>query len=162
MTVPTGQTIEMKLVEMQHESMPEAHPGDNEGPNLKNAAVKDLMRGTWLWTRRTIGRKTAFFTVVDCRTSHISVNNAKILTKVDRRWSEKEPKLSKYEDVGFVMMIPSEEPTILECAYSRFVQVILKELWEHGDTRFVEVLPSEKERKFLEYGDSRFVEMIPS
>merc|ERR1712156_1236167 len=42
-TVPT--TTEVKSVEMHHESLPEAGPGDNVGFNVKNVSVKDIRRG---------------------------------------------------------------------------------------------------------------------
>merc|ERR1712025_932478 len=42
---PTGLTTEVKSVEMHHESLAEAVPGDNVGFNCKNVAVKDIKRG---------------------------------------------------------------------------------------------------------------------
>eukprot|EP00920_Eleutheroschizon_duboscqi_P019996 GHVT01047782.1.p1 GENE.GHVT01047782.1~~GHVT01047782.1.p1 ORF type:complete len:357 (-),score=41.06 GHVT01047782.1:158-1228(-) len=42
---PVGLSTECKSVEMHHEVMAEAHPGDNVGFNVKNVAVKDLKRG---------------------------------------------------------------------------------------------------------------------
>merc|ERR1711968_33121 len=42
---PNGVTTEVKSVEMHHESMPEAVPGDNVGFNVKNVSVKDIRRG---------------------------------------------------------------------------------------------------------------------
>ncbi|MQL10541.1 elongation factor 1-alpha, partial [Escherichia coli] len=42
---PTGLTTEVKSVEMHHEALTEALPGDNVGFNVKNVAVKDLKRG---------------------------------------------------------------------------------------------------------------------
>merc|ERR1711898_73961 len=42
---PNGVTTEVKSVEMHHESMPEAVPGDNVGFNIKNVSVKDIRRG---------------------------------------------------------------------------------------------------------------------
>jgi elongation factor 1-alpha len=36
---------DVKSVEMHHESMPEAHPGDNVGFNVKGLSVKDIKRG---------------------------------------------------------------------------------------------------------------------
>ncbi|KAK8965852.1 Elongation factor 1-alpha [Platanthera guangdongensis] len=42
---PTGLTTEVKSVEMHHEALLEALPGDNVGFNVKNVAVKDLKRG---------------------------------------------------------------------------------------------------------------------
>ena len=42
---PTGPTTEVKSVEMHHEALTEANPGDNVGFNVKNVSVKDLKRG---------------------------------------------------------------------------------------------------------------------
>merc|ERR1712204_23810 len=42
---PVGITAEIKSVEMHHESLAQAVPGDNVGFNVKNVAVKDLRRG---------------------------------------------------------------------------------------------------------------------
>ena len=37
--------LQVKSVEMHHESLPEAGPGDNVGFNVKNVSVKELKRG---------------------------------------------------------------------------------------------------------------------
>merc|ERR1711899_105691 len=42
---PCNVTTEVKSVEMHHESLPEALPGDNVGFNVKNVSVKDVRRG---------------------------------------------------------------------------------------------------------------------
>merc|ERR1712228_578965 len=42
---PNALTTEVKSVEMHHESLPEATPGDNVGFNVKNVSVKDIKRG---------------------------------------------------------------------------------------------------------------------
>jgi len=42
---PAGIVTECKSVEMHHESLTEAIPGDNVGFNVKNVPVKDLKRG---------------------------------------------------------------------------------------------------------------------
>lgn len=42
---PPNVTTEVKSVEMHHESMPEAVPGDNVGFNIKNVSVKEIRRG---------------------------------------------------------------------------------------------------------------------
>jgi len=42
---PSMVGTEVKSVEMHHESMPEAIPGDNVGFNVKNVSVKDIKRG---------------------------------------------------------------------------------------------------------------------
>lgn len=42
---PTAITTEVKSVEMHHEALTEALPGDNVGFNVKNVSVKDIKRG---------------------------------------------------------------------------------------------------------------------
>ena len=42
---PPNLTTEVKSVEMHHESLPEALPGDNVGFNIKNVSVKEIRRG---------------------------------------------------------------------------------------------------------------------
>jgi elongation factor 1-alpha len=42
---PSGVATEVKSVEMHHEALPEAIPGDNVGFNIKNVSVKDIKRG---------------------------------------------------------------------------------------------------------------------
>jgi elongation factor 1-alpha len=42
---PSGITTEVKSVEMHHEALLEAQPGDNVGFNVKNVSVKELKRG---------------------------------------------------------------------------------------------------------------------
>merc|ERR1711959_14229 len=42
---PAGLSAECKSVEMHHESLAEAAPGDNVGFNVKNVSVKDIKRG---------------------------------------------------------------------------------------------------------------------
>merc|ERR1712098_474926 len=42
---PSNVTTEVKSVEMHHESLPEALPGDNVGFNVKNVSVKEIRRG---------------------------------------------------------------------------------------------------------------------
>ena len=42
---PVGVTTEVKSVEMHHEALTEAIPGDNVGFNVKNVSVKDIRRG---------------------------------------------------------------------------------------------------------------------
>ena len=42
---PSGMTTDVKSVEMHHEALTEAIPGDNVGFNVKGLSVKDIRRG---------------------------------------------------------------------------------------------------------------------
>jgi elongation factor 1-alpha len=42
---PSDKTATVKSVEMHHEQLAEAIPGDNVGFNIKNIAVKEIKRG---------------------------------------------------------------------------------------------------------------------
>jgi len=132
---PSGITTEVKSVEMHHEQMPEAAPGDNVGFNIKNVAVKDIRRGfvagdsksdppieTAQFNAQVIvlnhpGQIHAGYApVVDCHTSHIACKWAAINTKIDRRSGkvlEENPKFIKSGDAAMVDMIP-QKPMCVE------------------------------------------------
>jgi elongation factor 1-alpha len=128
---PVGLTTEVKSVEMHHESLPEAIPGDNVGFNVKNVSVKDIRRGfvcsdakndpaqeAESFVAQVIilnhpGQIHAGYTpVLDCHTAHIACKFAEILTKVDRRTGkelEAAPKNVKSGDAAMVRLIPSKQ-----------------------------------------------------
>ncbi|KAJ6317525.1 hypothetical protein OIU76_013130 [Salix suchowensis] len=82
---PAGLTTEVKSVEMHHEALQEALPGDNVGFNVKNVAVKDLKRGFVASNSKDDPAKEAanftsqigngYAPVLDCHTCHIAVRD---------------------------------------------------------------------------------------
>merc|ERR1711972_1160291 len=127
---PNQLTTEVKSVEMHHEALPEAVPGDNVGFNIKNVSVKDLKRGYVAsdsknkpaagvsdFTAQVIvlnhpGQITNGYTpVLDCHTAHIACKFSEIKEKVDRRSGKKvedNPKSVKSGDAAIVVLIPSK------------------------------------------------------
>merc|ERR1739845_289797 len=127
---PTNLTTEVKSVEMHHESLTEAVPGDNVGFNVKNVSVKDIKRGNVAsdsknkpatgvsdFTAQVIvlnhpGQIQAGYSpVLDCHTAHIACKFDELQTKIDRRTGkelEAEPKFVKSGDSCIVKMLPSK------------------------------------------------------
>ena len=127
---PSALTTEVKTVEMHHERLPEAGPGDNVGFNVKNTSVKDIKRGYVASdSKNTPASECASFTaqvivlnhpgeirngytpVVDCHTAHIACKFNEIKEKIDRRSGKKMedfPELIKSGDAAIVEMIPSK------------------------------------------------------
>jgi elongation factor 1-alpha len=127
---PGGASTEVKSVEMHHEALTQAIPGDNVGFNVKNLSVKDIRRGfvcgdakqdppqeTESFNAQVIvlnhpGQIHAGYApVLDCHTAHIACKFAELLTKVDRRSgkeTEKEPKNLKSGDAAMVKLLPSK------------------------------------------------------
>jgi len=132
---PTGLTTEVKSVEMHHESLAEAVPGDNVGFNCKNVSVKDIKRGYVAsnaaddpargcesFSAQVIvmshpGQiQNGYCPVLDCHTSHIATKFKNIDEKMDRRTGkvvETNPKFVKSGDACMVTMEPSK-PMVVE------------------------------------------------
>jgi len=127
---PSGLSTEVKSVEMHHESLPEAGPGDNVGFNVKNVSVKELRRGFVASDSKrdpasAIERFEAqvivlnhpgqigngYAPVLDCHTAHVACKFATIKQKMDRRSGkvlEEMPKFVKSGDACMLDMEPSK------------------------------------------------------
>jgi elongation factor 1-alpha len=127
---PAGITTEVKSVEMHHESMPEAVPGDNVGFNVKNVSVKEIRRGMVAGNSKNDPPKQAgtflaqvivlnhpgqisagYQPVLDCHTAHIACKFTELKEKIDRRSGKKmedNPKFVKSGDAAMVVLTPSK------------------------------------------------------
>jgi elongation factor 1-alpha len=127
---PSALSTEVKSIEMHHEALQEALPGDNVGFNVKNLSVKDIRRGfvasdskndpaqeTQDFTAQVIilnhpGQIGAGYSpVLDCHTAHIACKFAELIEKVDRRTGksiEDAPKFVKSGDACIVKLVPSK------------------------------------------------------
>jgi len=127
---PANLTTEVKSVEMHHEALTEAVPGDNVGFNVKNVSVKELRRGYVAgdskdnppksieeFTAQVIvlnhpGQISNGYTpVLDCHTAHIACKFREIKEKCDRRSGKKledNPKAIKSGDAAIVDLAPSK------------------------------------------------------
>merc|ERR1711977_374734 len=110
---PTGLETEVKSVEMHHESMPEATPGDNVGFNVKNVPAKeavDFMAQVIIMEHP--GQISAGYTpVLDCHTAHIACKFSEITEKLDRRTAKKvedNPKFVKKHDACMARLAPTK------------------------------------------------------
>ena len=132
---PMNVTTECKSVEMHHEQLEEAEPGDNVGFNVKNLSVKDLRRGYVASDSKNDPAKDTenflaqvivlnhpgqiqkgYAPVLDCHTSHIACKFDIIESKIDRRTGkvmEEEPKFIKSGDAALVRMVP-QKPMCVE------------------------------------------------
>jgi elongation factor 1-alpha len=129
MFAPVGLTAEVLSVEMHHEQLTEAFPGDNVGFNISKLAVRDLRRGyvasdandnpasgvksfeAQIIVMNHPGKITnGYCPVVDCHTAHVACRFANIKEKNDRRSGkvvEANPEFIEMGDAALVEMEPS-------------------------------------------------------
>jgi elongation factor 1-alpha len=127
---PANVITEVKSVEMHHEQITEAIPGDNVGFNVKNVSVKEIRRGmvcsdskndpaaevsnfkAQVIVMNHPGQIQSGYTpVLDCHTAHIAVKFEEILSLIDRRTGktvEEFPKFVKTGQACMVNMVPTK------------------------------------------------------
>jgi len=132
---PVAITTEVKSVEMHHEALEEALPGDNVGFNVKNVSVKEIKRGYVAGNAKDDPPKGAenftaqviilnhpgqinagYAPVLDCHTAHIACKFSELKEKIDRRTGKKledAPKFVKAGDAAIVVLIP-QKPMCVE------------------------------------------------
>merc|ERR1712224_1157372 len=136
---PTGLTAECKSVEMHHEQLEKAKPGDNVGFNVKGVSVKQINRGNVASdaksnpaqpVRRFLAQviilkhkqiKSGYTPVLDCHTAHIACKFNTVLSKLDARTGKTAaflPAAVKTGDAAMVALTPTK-PMCLE-SYSDF------------------------------------------
>jgi elongation factor 1-alpha len=127
---PVGLTTEVKSIEMHHEQIPEATPGDNIGFNVKNVSVKEIRRGYVAGDSKNDPPKgvenftaqviilnhpgeihAGYAPVLDCHTAHIACKFLQLLQKIDKRNGkvlEENPKCVKKGDAVIAVLEPSK------------------------------------------------------
>merc|ERR1712007_19008 len=136
---PTGLSAECKSVEMHHEQLTQAAPGDNVGFNIKGLSIKQIARGNVAGdakknppkpVRRFLAQvivlkhkqiKSGYTPVLDCHTAHIACKFNTVLSKLDARTGKVAkllPASVKTGDAAMVALTPTK-PLCLE-AYSDF------------------------------------------
>jgi len=132
---PVNVTTEVKSVEMHHQQMEKAIPGDNVGFNVKNVSVKEVRRGNVASDSKNDPAKetdefqaqviilnhpgeirAGYSPVIDCHTAHIACKFVKLLKKIDRRSGkalEENPEKVKSGDSALVDMKP-QKPMCVE------------------------------------------------
>merc|ERR1719152_766045 len=127
---PSGLTSECKSVEMHHEVVDQAVPGDNVGFSVRNISVKDIKRGyicsndkedpamecesfnaQVIVLNHPNQIRAGYSPVLDCHTCHTACKFTTILQKIDRRTGktlEENPEFIKTGDASIVLLTPTK------------------------------------------------------
>jgi elongation factor 1-alpha len=137
---PAGVTSEVKSIEMHHEVMEQALPGDNVGFNVKNLSVKDIKRGMVCGDQKNVppqgcksfeaqvivlnhpnGIQAGYTPVLDCHTSHIACRFQTLKQRINKRTGaleEENPAKISSGEAAICVMVPTK-PLCVE-SYQEF------------------------------------------
>jgi elongation factor 1-alpha len=131
---PANVAGEVKSIEMHHEEVPEAQPGDNIGWNVRGVGKKDIRRGDVcghpdkppmvakefkaqiVVLQHPSAISAGYTPVFHCHTAQIACTVTAILAKLDPRTGgvkEQNPAFIKAGDAAIIMVTPSK-PMVIE------------------------------------------------
>lgn len=132
--MPSNKTGEVKSIEMHHESLPQAVPGDNVGFNVRGLAKTDIRRGDVagpVTSPPTVAKSftaqivvlqhpsvitVGYTPVFHCHTAQVACTFSELQKKIDHRTgavTEENPKFLKTGDSAIVKITPTR-PLALE------------------------------------------------
>ncbi|MHA1222190.1 MAG: translation elongation factor EF-1 subunit alpha [Candidatus Heimdallarchaeaceae archaeon] len=127
---PTGKKAAVMSIEMHHETIPEAIPGDNIGFSCKGLSKKDVRRGDvvghaskpptvakeFTATVQVIRHPSAiaagYTPVIHCGTAQVATRFAELKTKMSKGVKTEKPDFLKNGDAAEVVMIPTRDMVI--------------------------------------------------
>ena len=163
---PSGKTGEVKTVEMHHEQLPQAVPGDNVGFNVRGIEKKDVARGDVVghikdpptvvkdFTAQIVvlNHPTAipvnYCPVFHIHTAQLSCSFVELQKKLDPKTGqskEDNPKFLKTGDAAIVKIVPLK-PCVVE-EYKKFPQLGRFAVRDMGQTVAAGIILSVTERK---------------
>ncbi|MCL5252820.1 MAG: translation elongation factor EF-1 subunit alpha [Candidatus Thermoplasmatota archaeon] len=134
--MPSNKTGEVKSIEMHHEQMEAAYPGDNVGFNVRGIAKTDIKRGDVAGPMESVPTVAKSFVgqiailnhpslitvgytpVFHCHTSQVACTFTELQKKIDPATGgvkEEKPQFLKTGDVAFVKIEPTK-PMVIEKA----------------------------------------------
>ncbi|UJG42682.1 MAG: translation elongation factor EF-1 subunit alpha [Candidatus Heimdallarchaeum endolithica] len=136
---PTGKKAKVMSIEMHHEQIPKAEPGDNIGFSCKGLSKKDVRRGDVVGHATKPPTVAAEFTaqvqvirhpsaiaagytpVIHAGTAQVAVRFAELVKKMSKGQTEDKPAFLKNGDGAVVKMIPTRDMVIEK--YSEFPEL---------------------------------------
>jgi len=137
---PSNSSGDIRSVEMHHNSVSDAFPGDNVGCNVRGISAKEMKRGSVIGNSKddppmeavsfvaqiiVISHqneiRAGYCPIIDCGTSHVACKFEKLIAKVNKRDGkviEENPEFIKNGDSAMVQFVPTK-PLVVE-TYAEF------------------------------------------